>query len=81
MLSRRFVLGAGAAAIGAAACGKNGITANPVRTRKLDQIGLQTYTLRDIFEPDPVGTLKMMAAFEMISRRQQKLPKIWVSTT
>jgi len=59
MLSRRFVLGAGAATLGLTACGQGG-GATAVRTRKLDKVGLQTYSLREIFEPDPVGTLKMI---------------------
>ena len=58
MVSRRFVMGAGAAAVGLAACG--GGAGGAVGKNKLKQIGLQTYTLRDIFEPDPVGTLKMI---------------------
>lgn len=58
MLSRRFVLGAGAAAVGLAACG--GAGSAKVGTRQLKTLGLQTYTLREIFEPDPVGTLAML---------------------
>ena len=58
MLSRRFVMGAGAAAAGVAACGGRG-RAN-VGSRQLKTLGLQTYSLREIFEPDPVGTLTML---------------------
>jgi len=57
MLSRRFVLGAGAAAVGVAACGGGGAK---VGSRQLKTLGLQTYTLREVFEPDPVGTLAML---------------------
>lgn len=57
MVSRRFVMGAGAAAVGLAACGGGG---QKVGTRQLKTLGLQTYTLREIFEPDPVGTLAML---------------------
>jgi len=61
MLSRRFVLGAGAATLGLTACGQGGVSAPAaVGARKLDKIGLQTYSLRNIFEDDPVGTLKML---------------------
>ncbi len=58
MLSRRFVLGAGAAAVGLAACG--GAGGGKVGTRQLKTLGLQTYSLREIFEPDPAGTLAML---------------------
>ena len=58
MFSRRFVLGAGSAAIGLAACG--GAAGPKVGERQLKTLGLQTYTLREIFEPDPVGTLAML---------------------
>lgn len=57
MLSRRFVLGAGAAAVGLTACGAAG---PKLGTRQLKTLGLQTYSLREIFEPDPVGTLAML---------------------
>lgn len=61
MFSRRFVLGAGAAAIGLPACvSTGGVTGPRVGVRQLKTLGLQTYTLREIFEPDPVGTLKMI---------------------
>lgn len=58
MLSRRFVLGAGAAAACLTACG--GKAGGAVGTRQLKTLGLQTYSLREIFEPDPVGTLAML---------------------
>ena len=58
MFSRRFVLGAGAAAIGISACG--GVVGAKVGERQLKTLGLQTYTLREVFEPDPVGTLAML---------------------
>lgn len=57
MVSRRFVMGAGAAAVGLAACGGGG---PKVGARQLKTLGLQTYTLREIFEPDPAGTLAML---------------------
>jgi len=57
MYSRRLFMGASAAAIGLTAC--NGGNTK-VATRTIDKIGIQTYTLREIFEPDPVGTLKMI---------------------
>lgn len=57
MMSRRMVMGAGAAALGLAACGGSQSKAG---SRQLQTLGLQTYTLREIFEPDPVGTLAML---------------------
>jgi len=57
MLSRRMFLGGSAAMLGLAACGETTVSKGGV---PIDQIGLQTYTLREIFEPDPVGTLKML---------------------
>jgi sugar phosphate isomerase/epimerase len=58
MLSRRFVLGAGAAAVGISACATSPVM--NIGSRQLKTLGLQTYTLREIFEPDPVGTLAML---------------------
>ena len=58
MYSRRLFLGAAATSVGLAACG--GASGPKMATRKLDKLGLQTYSLREIFEPDPVGTLKML---------------------
>lgn len=61
MLSRRLFMGSAAATLGLAACNSGALSgAAKVGTRKLDQIGLQTYTLREIIEDDPVGTLKMI---------------------
>ena len=60
MYSRRLFMGGAAASLGLAACGGNGAAGTKVGQRKLETIGLQTYTLREIFEPDPVGTLKMI---------------------
>jgi len=56
MYSRRFFMGAGAAAVGLTACGGGG----KVAANRIDKVGIQTYTLREIFEPDPLGTLKMI---------------------
>jgi len=56
MYSRRLFMGAGAAALGLAACSGGA----KVATGKIDKVGIQTYTLREIFEPDPVGTLEMI---------------------
>lgn len=58
MFSRRFVMGACAAAAGMAACGPKGVARSG--GRQLQKLGLQTYSLREIFEPDPVGTLRMI---------------------
>ena len=58
MLSRRFVIGAGAAAVGLASCGD--ASGGRIGTRQIKTIGVQTYTLREAFEPDPVGTLAML---------------------
>ena len=58
MLSRRFVLGAGAAAVGISACASGPLM--NIGSRQLKTLGLQTYSLREIFEPDPVGTLAML---------------------
>jgi sugar phosphate isomerase/epimerase len=61
MLSRRLFMGGTAAALGLVAC-QGGLPSETVEVgaRKLKKIGLQTYTLREIFEDDPVGTLKMI---------------------
>jgi sugar phosphate isomerase/epimerase len=56
MYSRRLFLGASAAAVGLSACGGG----TKIAAGKIDEVGIQTYTLREIFEPDPVGTLKMI---------------------
>lgn len=56
MYSRRLFMGTAAAALGMSACGGG----HKVSANKIDKVGIQTYTLRDIFEPDPVGTLKMI---------------------
>ena len=56
MYSRRLFMGASAAAVGLTACGGG----TKVATSKIDKVGIQTYTLREIFEPDPVGTLTMI---------------------
>lgn len=56
MYSRRLFMGASAAALGLTACGGGA----KVAASKIDKVGIQTYTLREIFEPDPVGTLKMI---------------------
>lgn len=59
MFSRRFILGGAAASLGLMACGETKPIA-AVGSRRLDKLGLQTYTLRNAFEPDPVGTLRML---------------------
>jgi len=56
MYSRRLFMGGSAAALGLTACGGGA----KVASGKIDKVGIQTYTLREIFEPDPVGTLKMI---------------------
>ena len=56
MYSRRLFLGASAAAVGLSACGGG----TKIAAGKIDEVGIQTYTLREIFEPEPVGTLKMI---------------------
>lgn len=56
MYSRRLFMGAGAAALGLTACGGG----TKAAMNKIDKIGIQTYTLREVFEPDPVGTLAMI---------------------
>ncbi len=58
MYSRRLFMGGAAAAMGLAACGSPAVS--KVGTRQLKTLGLQTYTLREIFEPDPAGTLAML---------------------
>lgn len=61
MYSRRLFMGGAAAAVGLSACGKNGLsTPSLIGSRKLEKIGIQTYTLREIIEDDPIGTLKML---------------------
>ncbi|WP_026940762.1 sugar phosphate isomerase/epimerase family protein [Hellea balneolensis] len=56
MYSRRLFMGGSAAALGLTACGGRA----EVASGKIDKVGIQTYTLREIFEPDPVGTLNMI---------------------
>ena len=55
MYSRRLFMGGTAAALGLAACGGGAKVAG-----KIGKVGIQTYTLREIFEPDPAGTLAMI---------------------
>ena len=61
MFSRREFMGGTAAALGLAACGDTG-SAVKLGQRKISKVGIQTYTLREIFEPDPKGTLEMIKA-------------------
>ena len=59
MLSRRHVLTGSAALLGLTACRQNaGVIAGG--EQKIDKLGIQTYTLREIFEPDPQGTLNLI---------------------
>ena len=58
MFDRRMFLGGSAAALGLVACGDAAMP--KAGGRKINEIGLQSYTLREIFEPDPAGTLKML---------------------
>lgn len=56
--NRRDFLQLGTVALGALAfsrldCGKQG--------RKLEKIGLQLYSVKDVFEKDPVGTMRLLA--------------------
>jgi sugar phosphate isomerase/epimerase len=58
MLSRRTLL---AGAGGVAACTfANGLV-GPAAAAQINAIGLQLYTVRDIFQKDPVGTLEQVA--------------------
>ena len=57
MFSRRDFMGGTAAALGLSACGGGG---TKMGQRKVGKVGLQTYTVREAFEPDPLGTLKMI---------------------
>ena len=59
ILDRRHLL---AGAGGAAALGLVGTTvARAAATRRIGAIGLQLYTVREIFQKDPVGTLEALA--------------------
>jgi len=58
MYNRRLFMGGVGAAMGLAACGSK--TASNVGQRSIKKFGLQTYSLREVFEPDPVGTLSML---------------------
>lgn len=65
-LNRRGFLGAAALLGGAAllpGCSSTGVSNAVVKEggRALGKIGLQLYTIRDIFKADPLGTLKKMA--------------------
>ena len=57
-LSRRQMLAGGAAAAAALAAGPLGAQATPTPR----PIGLQLYTVRELFAPDPIGTLEKVAA-------------------
>ena len=56
MFSRRLFIGAGAAALGLTSCGES----TKATIGKINKVGIQTYTLREIFESDPVSTLRMI---------------------
>ena len=58
MISRRNLL---AGASSAAALGLAGAAAAPAFAARLGAIGLQLYTVRDLFAKDPVGTLEAVA--------------------
>lgn len=57
MISRRRLMAGGAAL--ATACAAGPLVARPGKARP---IGLQLYTVRAMFEPDPMGTLEKVAA-------------------
>jgi sugar phosphate isomerase/epimerase len=59
-LGSAALLGGAAMLPGCAATGSNAIAAKE-GGRALGKIGLQLYTIRDIFKADPLGTLKKMA--------------------
>ncbi len=54
---RTFLMGAG----GLAALGCLPLTTSPAAAARIDKVGLQLYTVRDIFSSDPVGTLEKVA--------------------
>ena len=58
MFSRRHFMGASLGMAGLAACGRSATAVDPYRQDPRSQIGVQLYTLRDVFQPDPVGTLQ-----------------------
>lgn len=63
MLTRRSFLNhtAAASALIATGCKPKGAAVNGP-SGQISKVGLQTYTLREIFEPDPLGTLKLIKA-------------------
>jgi len=58
MISRRTLLGG---AGGVAALGLAGRFISPAQAAQVKAVGLQLYTVRDIFQKDPVGTLEQVA--------------------
>jgi len=58
MINRRTLLGS---AGGVAALALGGRIVAPAQAARIRAIGLQLYTLRDIFQKDPVGTLEQVA--------------------
>ncbi len=60
-LGSAALLGGAAMLPGCAATGSNTVVAKE-GSRALGKIGLQLYTVRDIFKADPLGTLKKLAA-------------------
>ncbi|WP_294061827.1 sugar phosphate isomerase/epimerase [Sphingomonas sp.] len=58
MISRRNLL---AGAGGVAGLALAGVSARPAAAAQLKAVGLQLYTVRDIFSKDPVGTLEQVA--------------------
>lgn len=69
MLSRRTLISAAGSTAMLAACGQNGTTDGPAKAgelavqaaaRKIDKVGLQSYTLREALSQDFEGTFKMI---------------------
>jgi sugar phosphate isomerase/epimerase len=62
MFSRRSFLQNAAASSALVTVGCKAPAALKPEARQISKVGLQTYTLREIFEPDPMGTLKLIKA-------------------
>jgi sugar phosphate isomerase/epimerase len=80
-LNRRAFLGSAALLgssllVGGCAVGGSKAAAGAVGTRALDQIGLQLYTVRDIFKADPFGTLKKLATIGYNSIEYADMPDL-----
>ena len=76
MFSRRTFLATSASAMAVSAC--QPIKSQPVASRKIDQIGIQTYTLRDSMQADMPATLAMIkrAGYDYVELNRRDFSEI-----